>query len=134
MWIVPVYNYVARYFQPRVLEMNFQQISSVYLLKQLSNQTRVIHNAKAKCGLYKCVPANSSGQSQIYCSCPLSRMQDAIYLECPGKLGHQLPRPFRYWYRSSYVVRQLIFVVVSTRYHNRDIFSDVIMWCDVMLV
>jgi len=30
------------------------------------------------------------GQSRTYCSRPLSRTQDAIYLECPGKSGHPL--------------------------------------------
>ena len=32
-------------------------------------------------------------QSRIYCSFHLAHTQDAIYLECPGKSGHQLPRP-----------------------------------------
>ena len=42
-----------------------------------------------------------------------------------------------YWYCiASYAVWQLIFVVIviSAYYHNRDIWSDIIIWCDIMLV
>jgi len=40
-----------------------------------------------------------------------SHTQDAIYIECPG-----------------------IFVVIPAYCHNRDAKSDIIMWCDVVLV
>jgi len=44
------------------------------------------------------------GQSRIYCSRPLSRTQEAIYLESPAKSGHQLPR------YCTVAVRQVIFI------------------------
>jgi len=55
--------------------------------------------------------ANCPRMSGVYRSCPLSHMQDAIYIECPG-----------------------IFVVIPAYCHNRDAKSGIIIWCDVVLV
>jgi len=50
-------------------------------------------NLLSKCMAYLPTVPERPGQSWIYCSCPLSCTQNAIYLECSRKSGHQLPRP-----------------------------------------